>query len=321
MGFSNVLVTGGAGFIGSHSVDKLLSEDFEVWVLDNFSSGRMENIAHTTGAKFHVVKGDIRDYDAVNKAVKNVDAVFHEAALVDVALSVKNPLLFDDVNVDGTLNLLKASIDSNVKRFIFASSAAVYGDSKPAKKKENMPLKPISPYGVSKLTSENYIQVFHELYGLETVCLRYFNVYGPRQAFTSSYSGVITSFINRLLQQQSPIINGDGKQTRDFIHVDDVVSANLLALTCDNAVGEVFNIASGTTISIHELAKMLQQITNAVNSTLLFAEAREGDIKHTSADISKAEKLLEFHPKTRLEDGLCRLVELYLQKRNLQTCD
>lgn len=316
--FSKVLVTGGAGFIGSHLVDRLLSEGFDVWVLDDFSAGRMENIAHYKDAKnFHLVKGDIRDYAVVNKVVKNVDAIFHEAALVDVALSVKDPLLFDDVNVDGTLNLLKASLNSNVKRFIFASSAAVYGDLKPAKKKENMRLNPISPYGISKMAAENYIQVFDELYGLETVCLRYFNVYGPRQVFTSSYSGVITSFINRLLKDQPPIVNGDGKQTRDFVHVDDVVSANLLALDCENATGEVFNIASGVTTSIHELAEVLLRLANVTSSTPIFAEPRQGDIKHTSADIRKAEELLGFQPKIKLEDGLRTLVELHLHKRRL----
>ena len=313
--FSKVLVTGGAGFIGSHLVDRLLSEGLEVWVYDNFSSGRMENIAHhKDSSAFHLVKGDIRDSAAVNKVVKNVDAVFHEAALVDVALSVKNPILFDDVNVDGTLNLLKASLDHGVKRFIFASSAAVYGNTQPAKKKENMRLKPISPYGVSKLASENYIQVFNELYGLETVCLRYFNVYGTRQAFTSSYSGVITSFVNRLLQKQPPIIHGDGKQTRDFVHVGDVVSANLLALTCESAVGEIYNIASGVTTSIFGLAKLLLQIMNAVDLTPTFAETRQGDIKHTSADIRKAEERLGFSPKISLRAGLSTLVNWHLRK-------
>jgi UDP-glucose 4-epimerase len=183
---------------------------------------------------------------------------------------------------------------------------------KPAKKKENMRLKPISPYGISKMVSENYIQVFNELYGLETVCLRYFNVYGPRQAFTSSYSGVITSFINRLRKNQPPIINGDGKQTRDFVNVDDVVSANLLALNSEKAVGEVFNIASGINISVYELAKMLQRITNAKCSTPIFAEPRIGDTKHISGDVRKAEELLGFRPKIRLEDGLSRLVEWHL---------
>jgi nucleoside-diphosphate-sugar epimerase len=316
--FSKVLVTGGAGFIGSHLVDGLLREGFEVWVLDNFSFGLMENIAHHNDEKsFHLVKGDIRDSAIVAEVVKNVDVVFHEAALVDVALSIKDPLLFDDVNVDGTLNLLRASLDSNVKRFIFASSAAVYGNTAPAKKKEDMLLKPISPYGISKIASENYIQAFHELYGLETICLRYFNVYGPRQSFTSSYSGVITSFINRLLQNQPPIINGDGKQTRDFVHVDDVVSANLLALNSENVADEVFNIASGVTTSIYELAVMLQRITYANELTPIFAEAKIGDIEHASADIRKAEELLGFRPRMQLEDGLSGLVGWHLRKRGL----
>jgi nucleoside-diphosphate-sugar epimerase len=313
MKFSKVLVTGGAGFIGSHLVDRLLSEGFEVWVLDDFSAGRMENISHHEGVReFHLVKGDIRDSNVVKKVVEDVDVVFHEAALVDVPLSIKYPVLCNEVNVDGTLNLLKASLDSNVKRFIFASSAAVYGNSKPARKNENSRCEPISPYGVSKLAAENYVKSFNDLYGLETVALRYFNVYGPRQVIESSYNGVITAFVGRLLNGQSPVIYGDGKQTRDFVHVNDVVSANMLALKSKNAVGEAFAIASGTVVSVYELAKELQQITNANRLKPIFAEPRKGDIKHCSADISKAEKLLRFNPKIRLEDGLLSLVRWYL---------
>ena len=273
----------------------------------------MENIsAHINLEEFHLVRGDVRDTGLVKKVIADVDAVFHEAALVDVPLSIQNPLLFNDVNLVGTLNLLKASLDSNVKRFVFASSAAVYGDSKPAKKKENTLCKPISPYAVSKLAAENYVKVFNELYGLETVSLRYFNVYGPRQVAGSSYNGVITAFISRLLNGQPPIIYGDGKQTRDFVHVDDVVSANMLALKNKNAVGEVFVIASGIAISVYELAKRLQKITNTERLKPIFAEPRAGDIKHCSADISKAEKLLGFRPKIRLEDGLSSLVKWHL---------
>jgi len=311
--FSNVLVTGGAGFIGSHLVDRLLAEGFEVWVLDDFSAGRMENVSCHNGVRgFHLVRGDVRDVGLVEKIVEDVDVVFHEAALVDVALSVENPVLFNEVNVVGTLNLLRACLGSDVKRFVFASSCAVYGNSEPARKRENMLSKPISPYGVSKLAAENYVRVFNRLYGLETVCLRYFNVYGPRQGFPSSYGGVITAFVNRLLKGQPPIIYGDGKQTRDFVHVDDLVMANLLALDSENAVGEVFNIASGTTVSVYELAKMLQRITNAERLEPIFAEPRLGDIKHISGDVSKAEELLGFCPKIRLKDGLSRLVEWHL---------
>jgi nucleoside-diphosphate-sugar epimerase len=319
MKFSKVLVTGGAGFIGSHLVDRLLSEDFEVTVLDDFSAGRVENISHHKNMReFHLVMGDIMDSGIVNKVVEGVDVVFHEAALVDVAHSVENPALFNEVNVAGTINLLKACLDSHVKRFIFASSAAVYGCSEPAKKREDMLPEPISPYGVSKLAAESHVQVFNDLYGLETVCLRYFNVYGPRQGFASTYSGVITAFTSRLLKGQSPIIHGDGKQIRDFVHVDDVVSANMLALESKNAVGEVFNIASGTAVSVCELAKILRQITNTERLKPIFTEPRAGDIKHCSADISKAEELLDFYPKIRLDDGLSRLVKWHLNLTRAQ---
>jgi nucleoside-diphosphate-sugar epimerase len=311
--FSKILVTGGAGFIGSHLVDRLLGEGFEVTVLDDFSTGRMQNVSHHRNLEeFHLVRGDVRDIGLVKKVVEDVDAVFHEAALMDIPLSIENPLLFNDVNLAGTLNLLKACLDSDVKRFVFASSAAVYGDSKAAKKRENTLCKPISPYAVSKLAAENYVKVFNELYGLETVSLRYFNVYGPRQVFGSSYCAVITAFISRLLSRQPPIIYGDGRQTRDFVHVDDVVSANMLALRSKNAVGEVFTIASGAAISVYELATRLQQITHTESLKPIFTERRAGDIKHCSADVSKAEKFLGFHPKIRLEDGLSSLIKWHL---------
>jgi nucleoside-diphosphate-sugar epimerase len=307
---SKVLVTGGAGFIGSHLVDRLISEGLEVTVVDDFSTGQMQNISHHRNLEeFHFVRGDIRDVGLVKKVVEDVDVVFHEAALVDVPLSIENPLLFNDVNLVGTLNMLKACADSNVKRFIFASSAAVYGDSKPDMKTETMLCKPVSPYAVSKLAAEKYVEIFNDLYNLETVSLRYFNVYGPRQVAGSSYNGVVTAFISRLLGGQPPIIFGDGMQTRDFVHVDDVISANMLALESKNAVGEVFVIASGATISVYELARKLQEITNTERLKPIFTEPRAGDIKHCSADISKAEKLLGFSPKIRLEDGLSRLVE------------
>lgn len=313
-GCSKVLVTGGAGFIGSHLVDRLLVEGFEVTVLDDFSAGRMENIScHKDVEAFCLVRGDVRDVGLVEKVVEDVDVVFHEAALVDVALSVENPVLFNEVNVMGTLNLLKACVDSDVERFVFASSAAVYGDSKPAEKREDMLPEPISPYGVSKLAAESHVRVFNRLYGLETVCLRYFNVYGPRQGLASSYSGVITAFISRLLKGQPPVIYGDGRQSRDFVHVDDVVSANLLALEKENVVGGVFNIGSGNAVSVCELAKILQKITNTERLKPVFTEPRAGDIKHCSGDISKAEGLMGFHPKVRLEGGLSRLVEWNLK--------
>jgi nucleoside-diphosphate-sugar epimerase len=304
-----VLVTGGAGFIGSHLVDRLLAEGFEVTVLDDFSSGRRQNISHHKNAReFHVVHGDVRDTGLVKNVVEDVDAVFHEAALVDVALSVEKPFLFNDVNVVGTLNLLRVCANSGIRRFVFASSAAVYGNSRPAKKREDMLLRPTSPYGVTKLAAENYIRVFSELYGLETVILRYFNVYGLRQGVRSSYSGVVTAFLSRLLNSQAPIVHGDGRQTRDFVNVDDVVAANMLALKSNNAVGEVFNIASGMAITIGDLAKVMQRITEKECLKPVFTEPRTGDIKHCLADISKAERLLGFHPKMKISDGLLKLV-------------
>lgn len=307
---SNVLVTGGAGFIGSHLVDRLLHKGFDVTVLDDFSHGKMENISsHRNVRSFRLVRGDVRDTHLVREAVEGVDAVFHEAALVNVSLSIENPLLFNDVNVVGTLNLLRACLDSDVKRFIFASSAAVYGNTKPAKKRESMLLRPISPYGVSKLAAENYVRIFNELYGLETVSLRYFNVYGPRQALASGYSGVITVFINELLNGKAPIIQGDGKQTRDFVHVDDVVSANMLALETKNSVGEVFNIASGAAVGICELARILQRVTHKEHPKPVFAERRRGDIRHCLGDIGRASRLLGFHTEITLQDGLSGLVE------------
>jgi UDP-N-acetylglucosamine 4-epimerase len=312
-GFSRVLVSGGAGFIGSHLVDRLLAEGFEVLVLDDFSSGRMENVScHRDVKEFCLVRGDVRDAGLVRRVVEGVDGVFHLAALVDVELSVENPVLFNEVNVVGTLNLLRACVDCGVKRFVLASSAAVYGDSGDAIKREDMLPKPISPYGVSKLAAENYVRVFNEFYGLETVVLRFFNVYGPRQGSTSSYSGVITAFMSRLLHGQAPIIYGDGKQSRDFVHVDDVVSANLLALQSKKGVGHVFNVGSGTATTVVELAEIMQQITDTKGLKPIYAESRAGDIKHCSGNIRKAEEVLGFHPQIQLTHGLSKLVDWHL---------
>jgi UDP-glucose 4-epimerase len=227
---SEILVTGGAGFIGSHIVDRLLDEGFRVSVVDDLSTGKKQNLVQHDGKQtFHFIEGDIRDYDLVKKVVSGVDAVFHEAALVSVTSSVENPLLANDINVTGTVNLLKACVDAHVKRFVFASSCAVYGDSETLPNHENLMPMPLSPYAVSKLAAENYVKVFHDVYDLETVILRYFNVYGSRQVY-GPYSGVISIFINRLLENNPPIIYGDGEQIRDFVNVHDVVEANMLAL-------------------------------------------------------------------------------------------
>ena len=309
--YSKVLVTGGAGFIGSHIADRLIDSDLEVTVIDDLSTGRLENIKHNMVKKdFRFIKADIRDYDSVKRLLKDVDVVFHEAALVSVVRSVENPLLTNDVNVTGTLNLLEASVDSGVKRFVYASSSSVYGDTKTLPKHEGLVPKPISPYAVSKMAAERYCLVFHEVYGLKTVCLRYFNVYGPRQIY-GPYSGVISIFINRLLNDEPPIIYGDGKQTRDFTHVQNIVQASLLALNKKDAVGEVFNVATGVATSINELAAMLQGIMDKTCLKTVHNSPRPGDIRHSYADITKAKKVLGYDPKFSLREGLAQLVEWY----------
>ena len=317
--YSKILVTGGAGFVGSHLVDRLLNEGFEVTVIDNLDTGRLENIAHHQDREeFHFVKGDIRDFNLVKQTMKDMDAVFHEAALASVTLSVQYPILSNDINVAGTLNLLKASSDLHVKRFIYASSAAVYGNTPSPQKREDMTPNPTSPYGASKLAAENYVKLFHKLYGLETVSLRYFNVYGPRQRFDiqSAYGGAITIFTNRLLKNMPPIIYGDGKQTRDFVYIQDIIDANMLALKSKDAAGETFNIGTGTKVSVNEVAEALKDIMNKKDLKNTHAGSRPTDIRHGYADITKAKRILGFHPKVPLKEGLIKLVNWYTKNRH-----
>jgi len=304
-------VTGGLGFIGSHIVDRLLREGYEVTVLDNLSTGKIENLACNQHERLDIVKGDIRDSNLVKKAMKGANLVFHEAALASVALSVSNPLLTNDVNVSGTLNILKTAVDLHVKRLIFASSAAVYGETQSFEKKENDVPNPRTPYGVSKLAGEKYARSFFELYGLETVSLRYFNVYGPRQNFNlqAQYGGVITIFLNQLMRNMSPTIYGDGKQTRDFVYINDIVQANLLAMDSKNAIGESFNIGSGTRISVNEVAETLKRALDKKNTKNLHLDSRLGDLKHGYADISKAKKMLSYIPGVSFGDGIADLVD------------
>jgi len=319
---SRVLVTGGAGFVGSHIVDKLLGKGLEVVVIDNLTTGSLRKIAHhEEKGEFHFVKGDILDFSTVRKTMKDIDAVFHEAALTSVTLSVENPILANEINVKGTLNLLKASSDLGVKRFIYASSAAVYGDTKSPQKKEDILTNPKSPYGISKLAAENYVKIFQRLYGLETVSLRYFNVYGPRQRFdiNCAYGGVITIFVNRLLKNMPPIIFGDGEQTRDFIFVDDIVEANMLALNSRTACGDVFNIGTGIGVSVNQIAELLKDLLDKKNLKNIYKEPRPTESRHSYADISKAEKTLGFHPKFDVKKGLTDLVDWYKSSDNCLT--
>jgi UDP-glucose 4-epimerase len=303
-GYSRVLVTGGAGFIGSHLVDQLLSKGLEVVVLDNLSEGYLKNVKQHIGKEnFQFVRGDIRDYRLVKELAMDVDAVFHLAALISVPESIKDPAMTDDVNVDGTLNLLKAFADSSVKRFVYASSCAVYGEAESLPIREDCPLKPTSPYGVSKVAAENYVRVFHDIYGLDTVCLRFFNVYGPRQAY-SDYSGVITQFLNRVSKNLHLVIFGDGEQTRDFVHVHDVVEANILALRTKRIAGEIFNIGTGMATTINQLADMLLEVTNKTRLKVTHSKPKKGEIKHSVADISKAKMKLRYYPKVSLKEGL-----------------
>jgi len=308
---SKILVTGGAGFIGSHIVDRLLEIGFDVTVIDDLSYGRNDNIIHNQGNRsFHFIKGDIRDQSLLKRTIKDIDAIFHQAALVNVALAVVNPELANSINITGSLNLLKASIDQGVKRFVYASTAAVYGDNMNSKSSETDSTNPISPYGISKLAAEQYANYFYRTYGLDTVSLRYFNVYGPRQNLDaqSPYSGVISTFFNTLLNNNPLVIHGDGEQTRDFVFVEDIIEANILALDSRSGVGKSFNIGTGTSYSINYLAETLKHLLNRKNLKNVYCEPRLGDIRHSCADISKASSILGYKPKVSLEEGLKRFV-------------
>jgi len=299
-----VLVTGGAGFIGSHLVDRLINEDFEVTVLDNLSSGCVGNVKmHMKEKRFRFVKGDVRDKHVVEKSLNSVDAVFHLAAITSVPYSCRNPLVTYAVNVDGTRNLLDSSVRNGVNRFIYVSSCAVYGEAEYLPIDEKHPLKPVSPYAESKVKAERLCREFQGKYGLKTTIVRPFNVYGSRMR-GGQYGGVIACFIERLRSDKPPIIYGDGRQTRDFVHVRDVVNALMLTLNCQNTVGETFNVASGAATSIAELAELVIKLWGANGLKPLYLPAREGDIKHSYADIGKAKAWLGYEPKISLRDGV-----------------
>jgi len=301
--FSRALVTGGAGFIGSHITDRLLKNGLDVTVIDDLSSGRLENIrAHTRKSGFLFVKGDIRDPIAVKKAVKDADVVFHEAGFVGVTESINEPILTNDVNVNGALNLLESSLKAGVKRFILASSAAVYGDPRTVPIKEDSPIHPESPYAVSKMVTELYAGTYFRVYGLETVCLRYFNVYGPRQAF-GPHARVITAFVDDLIKNRQPTIYGDGEQTRDFLHVKDAVQANMLAME-KNCAGEVLNIATGSSVTIKNLLEIIKTAMNKSEVEPKYVAKKPHDIHDSWGDINRAKKILGFKPEVTLEDGI-----------------
>jgi UDP-glucose 4-epimerase len=309
--FCRVLVAGGAGFIGSHIADRLIDQDVEVTVLDNLYAGRLENLEDCSRSrKFRFVRGDVRDFKVVKRLIKDVDAVFNDAAVVSVPRSLEEPLLANEVNVGGALNLLKASVDSGVKRYVQASSASVYGNTETLPVDESLAVNPLSPYAVAELAGENYARVFYRAYGLETVCLRYFNVYGPRQTF-SAYSGAITIFLNKLSGGQRPLIFGDGEQTRDFVYVEDVVEANMLALNSAKAVGEAINIGTGVPHTINELVQRLQEKLDKKRLKPIYKSSRQGDVRNSYASIEKAKRMLGYKPKFSLQEGINKLVEWF----------
>jgi len=309
------VVTGGAGFIGSHIVEELLRQKHTVRIVDNFFSGKEENIA-AFRSSVELIRHDIGDGGPLKEFFSGADYVIHQAAIPSVPRSVKDPVTSNRANVDGTLNVLVAARDAGVRRVVYASSSSVYGDTPTLPKREDMPPAPISPYGAQKFFAEMYCRVFTRVYGLETVSLRYFNVFGPRQDAKSQYSGVLAKFIPAVLSDRVPTIFGDGLQSRDFTYVSNVVAANLMACTAPNIGGEFFNIACGGRITLNS---MLEQINGIVGKNIAptYAEPREGDIKHSQADIEKAKTLMGYRLQTTFEEGLRHTVAWY--RENLES--
>jgi len=296
------LVTGGAGFIGSHLVERLLEEGWRVRVLDDRSTGSLQNLA-AVERRIELRAGDIRDPESCREAARGVEALFHLAAIASVARSVRDPLATHDVNVAGTLNLLMAARDAGVRRFVFSSSASVYGNAVAVPTAEDAPLSPQSPYASGKACGELYCRNFHALYGLETVILRYFNVFGPRQSADSGYAAVIPHFTYASLSGERPIVYGDGRQTRDFVYVANVAEANLCAATAPGAAGRAFNISGGRGVSLLALLEEIQRITGR-RLEPEFRGSRPGDVRHSLADITQARRELRYEPSLSLEAGL-----------------
>jgi len=309
------VVTGGGGFIGSHLVEHLLNEGQDVVVIDNFLTGRRDNLEPFVG-RISMHEIDLRNLDDVRKAMQGADYVLHQGALPSVPRSIEQPGECHEVNATGTLNALIAAKDNGVKRFVYAASSSAYGDADAGQKHEGLVPQPISPYGTAKLNGEFYCKAFYHSYGLETVCLRYFNVFGPRQNPDSPYTGVMAIFIPLMLQDKQPVIYGDGSATRDFTYVHNNVHANLLAVQSPNVAGETINIACGESQSVLET---VQAINDALGKNIepVFKDPRPGDILHSCASIEKAKERLDFKPVVRFEEGVKKTIEWYRQNLNL----
>tara|TARA_R110002050_G_scaffold296426_1_gene456415 strand:- start:66622 stop:67617 length:996 start_codon:yes stop_codon:yes gene_type:complete len=314
-----VLITGGAGFIGSNLCEELLSNNINVVCLDNFSTGKKENIApFLNNEKFNLITGDIRNLDDCILACKNIDYVLHQAALGSVPRSIKDPITTNDVNVSGFLNMLVAARDANVNRFIYAASSSTYGDHEALPKIEDVIGKPLSPYAITKYVNELYADIFQKTYGLDTIGLRYFNVFGKRQDPNGAYAAVIPLFVKQFISHESPIINGDGSFSRDFTYIDNVIQMNILAITTSNeaALNTVYNVAYGDRTTLLELTTLLKEHLSTFDDSIKNIEIkhranRVGDIPHSLASVDKAKKLLNYNPKYNINDGIKEAVNWY----------
>jgi nucleoside-diphosphate-sugar epimerase len=306
---SNYLVTGGAGFIGSHLCEELVRRGHAVRVADSLITGKRSNLDHVPGVEF--LEGDLADLPVAQRAVQGMDYVLHQAAIPSVPRSVKDPIASNRANVEATLNVLVAARDAGVRRLVFAGSSSAYGDTPTLPKHEDMPTSPLSPYALQKVVGEQYLQMFTRLYGLETVSIRYFNVFGPRQDPSSPYSGVISVFATALLEHRSPTIYGDGEQTRDFTYVANVVDGVLRACEAQGASGEVINVATGGRISLNDLFRVMRDLAGAAGIEPHYVDTRAGDVRDSQADITKASRILGYAPTVSFETGLANTLDWY----------
>ena len=315
----HILVTGGAGFIGSNLCEVLISNGNKVTCLDNFATGKRENIAHlSSNENFRLIEGDIRKLDDCHKACKGVDYVLHQAALGSVPRSINDPITSNAVNVSGFLNMLVAARDAKVKRFIYAASSSTYGDSKNMPKVEDVIGKPLSPYAITKYVNELYADIFSKTYGLETIGLRYFNVFGRKQDPKGAYAAVIPKFVMQLMQYESPVINGDGSYSRDFTYIDNVLEMNIRSMTTVNieAINTVYNVAYGERTDLNELTSLLKEYLSGFDKKIaeipiVYGPIRQGDVPHSLASIDKAKKLLGYNPQFDIKTGLKEAVTWY----------